>query len=247
MTGSVHEAPPDGCAWVTTVNGDRWAIEDEGPAFDPIIFQKHVKAADLVLVQGGDAVRVATTNLGAMKKAQAAFAKRAQEEAATALKPLRAIVKKHSGSTGISGVGVQSLLSAVFRLCRDQWDTERMVYTLCVLEEIAPPPADLSEDSDGELAFAAWAGALSAKDAKALLTAIAALGAAGYDGHMPYATDRAARMTAAERKVPWLKDIAESKGGAPVRASAADAADDDDEDDGPEEHVVDFDDDVEED
>lgn len=244
VTGSVHEAPPDGCAWVTDAGGTSWAVQEaDGPAFDPIVLQKFLKPTDLVLVRGTDAVRVATMNLGAMKKAQSAFVKDVDARQAASLKPLRASLKKHGSFSGISGLGVQSLLATLISFADN--DLEDVLRVLCVVEEIARP--DSTEKLtyyEGRELLQAWAKGLSAKDAKAILTDLAALGA---DNNFDPAQitrvssfERKARAQAADRKVPWLKAVADTKSGAPARPSAAD-----DDEDEPEELVVDADDDLE--
>lgn len=220
VTGSVHEAPPEGCAWVTDVGGTSWSLKAaDGPAFDPIVLQKLLKPVDLVLVRGTDAVRVATTNRTAMQKAQAAFSKQVEAELAKDLKPLRTALRRHTSTTGISGIGVQALLSAMFRYFEDSWELNRTLRALCAAEGITLPPDSDDHDTD---AACVWARELSAKDAKALLTALAALGAA----ELPFNAlpgdvgDEKARRVAAGRKVPWLKDVADKKGTTKPSASA---------------------------
>lgn len=229
VTGSIHEAPPEGCAWVTNVDGKGWSIVEGEPAFDPLVLQKLVKADDLVLVRGTDGVRVATTNAGAMKKAVAAFAKEVESRQAASLKPLRASLKKHGSFSGISGLGVQSLLAMLITFAES--DLEEVLRVLCVVEEIAQPGSTsrLSYYESREL-LESWARNLSAKDAKAILTDLAALGADKDFDQAQLARvsgfERKARAQAAERRVPWLKDVAGTKAGAPTKA----AADDEDED-----------------
>lgn len=226
VTGSVYEAPPEGCAWVTSVDGKGWSIDLDGPAFDPIVLQKLLKPADLVLVRGGDAVRVATTNRAAMQRAQAAFTKAVEADLTKEIKPLRAALRKHTSTTPISGIGVQQLLSAMFQYLR-AWDVARVLRSVCAAEAVSLPP-DLHSPGVSVDDACLWARELSAKDAKTVLTALAALGASELPGDMlPYVgDDEEARRVAASRKVPWLKDVAGTKAGAPAKA----AADDEDED-----------------
>jgi hypothetical protein len=154
---------------------------------------------------------VATTNLGAMKKARAAFDKRVQEAAAAALKPMRTVIKKHAPTTGISGAGVQALVRATLSLLGDPWESVRVIRALCAIEDIAPP-ADTDEINDRDDALDQWVDGLSAKDAKALLTGMAALAAAGFDIEgIPIVDDGGAGREAARRKVPWLKEVAAEK------------------------------------